>query len=330
MARRPRVIAEHKVCEIIPRAREGLPLPPTETTNILLKGILARAQRDDKVELHNFVMMGNHGHIHASPDKAANLPLFYCEVQKKTTDTLRAMMGLGSLRLWEDRTGVMMIDGLDDVINRLIYIFCNPTKADLVDSIDEYCGLNTWRDFTTCEANVNAEVHISAPWHPVASLPRLPTNRVLSKEQDRRMAEQLCASEEAIPHTLVIKPLAFLAQFGITDPVEIEEIRQTVIRRVREQEAEYRVKRTREKKAPLGAEKLQRQAYFKIHTPKEKGRKVFLICADKVRRLELLQAFQSIFDRCKECYQMAKAGVAAVWPPGTFIPWIPPKECCSF
>jgi hypothetical protein len=49
MPREIRVIRESTLYEITPRAREGLPLPPTETTNQLLTGILSRIQRADKV-----------------------------------------------------------------------------------------------------------------------------------------------------------------------------------------------------------------------------------------------------------------------------------------
>ena len=327
MARAPRVIIKGRVYEIVPRVREGLPLPPTKTTNILLGGILARTQRDEKVTLCNYVIMNNHGHIHAIPDKPEQLSRFYGEFQKKTTDTVRALLGQKSLRLWEDRTSVIMLDGLEDVINRLVYAFCNPAKADLVDSIDDYCGLNTWHAFTTCKPSVDAEVQIQSSWHPVASLPELPANRVLSETQDRALSARLLASKDSVRHVLVVKPFAWLAHFGISEPAEIEEIRQGIIRRVRENEAEYRAKRLKDHKAPMGVEKLKCQPYMKAHTPKQKSRKIFLICANKERRLELLRFFQDIFARCRECYEKVKSGISAVWPPGTFTPWLPPGEC---
>jgi hypothetical protein len=53
MGRQIRVVRENTPYAIVPRVREGLPLPPTETTNQLLTGTLSRVQRDDKVTLCN-------------------------------------------------------------------------------------------------------------------------------------------------------------------------------------------------------------------------------------------------------------------------------------
>ena len=224
-----------------------------------------------------------------------------------------------------------MLEGLEDCVNRLVYIFCNPTKAGLVDSIDEYPGLSTWNAFTTCEAKVSAEVTVNAPWHPVATLPRLSSSSVsLSRREDNTLSGQLCSSKASVAHKLVIKPFAWLEQYGVTESSEIEEIRKEVIQRVRELEAEYREGRRNERRSAMGAERLQREPYLKPHKPKTKERKIHLICSDNTRRVELLLFFQSIFDQCRECYQSIKDGIAAEWPPGTFVPWVPPKICYSF
>ena len=127
MPRTPRYFQQDKLYELVPRAREGLPLPPTDTTNELLKGILGRVQRDSKITLCNFVWMNNHPHIHGIPNKPHNFHAFYGELQKKTTDSVKALLGRDSLRLWEDRTSVMMIENLEDAIDRIEYIFANVT-----------------------------------------------------------------------------------------------------------------------------------------------------------------------------------------------------------
>jgi hypothetical protein len=97
MGREIRVVRENTLYEIVPRAREGLPLPPTETTNQLLTGILSRVQRDDKATLCNFVEMNNHTHHHVIPDNPHKYTNFYMEYQKKVTDTVRELTKLSRL-----------------------------------------------------------------------------------------------------------------------------------------------------------------------------------------------------------------------------------------
>jgi hypothetical protein len=63
---------------------------------------------------------------------------------------------------------------------------------------------------------------------------------------------------------------------------------------------------------------------MKPHKPKKKERKIYLICSDRELRLELLEQFQQILNRCRECYRKAKEGLRVEWPPGTFTPWFPP------
>lgn len=170
MPRANRIICKDALYEIVPRAREGLPLPPTELTNQLLTGILARTQRDQKVTLCNFVEMNNHTHQHCIPDKPEQHTKFYMEYQKKVTDTVRRLTHRSRLRLWEQRPSVIRLAEIEDAIKRVVYIFLNPAKAGLVNSIDEYPGLTTWKAFTTCEASVEAEVRLKAYWTPVSRL----------------------------------------------------------------------------------------------------------------------------------------------------------------
>ena len=79
MPHSPRVIFAGQVYEVVSRAREGLPLPPTGTTERILEGILGRVQRDYKVDLCNYVWMNNHGHSIVIPREAEMFPCFYGE-----------------------------------------------------------------------------------------------------------------------------------------------------------------------------------------------------------------------------------------------------------
>jgi hypothetical protein len=327
MGREIRVVRANTFYEIVPRARETLPLPPTETTNQLLAGILARTQRDEKVTLCNFVEMNSHTHQHVIPDNPNQHVKFYMEYQKKVTDSIRKLTKLRRLQLWEGRPSVIMLAELQDGINRMVYLFCNPAKAGLVASIDHYPGLNTWEAFKTCEPSVDAEVRIRAHWTPVSLLEPLPGGSRLSPANDREMAKQMRETEGTLEYELVVKPLAWLRAYGVTDPKQIEDIRQSIIRRVYAREAELAKDRLEEGKPILGAERLRQQPYLRPHTPKKKERRIFVICANDVVRPQIIASQKDITRQHGECYQALKDGRPHEWPPGTFIPWVPPKGC---
>lgn len=330
MPRTIRVIAEGQVYEVVPRAKNGLPLPPNQLTNTVLSGIIGRCQRYEEVTLSNFCLMNNHSHLQLITNVAHLLPKFLGELLKKTTDSVRAMLGFRSLRLWEDRASIILVPDLEDSISRLVYIFTNPTKAGMVDTIDEYPGLSSWNAFVSCPASLDAEVRTPVHWYPVAALPLIPRSGHLTDNEASRLCEQIALSTERVEAELVVKPFAWLAPYGVSDPTQIEAIRQRVISGVRELEAQYRAARAEKNQTAIGAKRLRLARYMEPHTPKRRDRKIFLICSNKEARIKFLGYFRDIFSKCRECYELAKSGATAIWPPGTFIPWLPPTAGCEF
>jgi hypothetical protein len=327
MPRTRRVYKNRSVYEVVSRAQHGLPLPPTEMTNEILSGIYGRAQRDDRVLLCNFVEMNNHSHILAMPKTPELFTHFYKELKKGITESVKALLGLSHLSLWEQRSMVAIVPTLEDIIARLVYIFCNPTKAGLVDSIDEFPGLSSWHAFKTCEPSLDATVSIPVRCYHKAAIPRLPDGDSLTEEEDRRFVSHLQCSEHVFEHDLVIKPLAWLEPFGITDPKRIQAVRERVIKLVYEQEAKYRKERTR---PVIGVEGLRRQRYFEPHTPAKRERKIFVICSDSEVRRRIISFVRQIAQKCRRCYEDLKRGLPVAWPEGVFIPWLPPRGFSSF
>ena len=141
------------------------------------------------------------------------------------------------------------------------------------------------------------------------------------------MATRLRESKHALDYELVIKPLAWLKLYGVTDPSQIESIRRRIITEVYAGEAQLAKERLEQGRGVMGAQRLRHQEYMKPHTPKKRERNIFLICSNHSLRPALIKIFQDIFAACRKCYQALKAGLPHEWPPGTFIPWVPPREC---
>jgi REP element-mobilizing transposase RayT len=328
MPRRIRIIpGELTSLEIIPRTRESLPFPPCKTSNALLQGILARTQRDEKVELCHFVSMNSHFHLHVLPKKEPHQVCnFYGELQKKMTDTLRTLLGKSHLRLWEDRTSVIHVETLEDMVDRLVYIYTNPSVAGLCNSISEYPGLSSWEAFTTCSPSIEAVFEVNVFWFPLRCLEPLPEDKRLMPEQDASYLESLMRHRKKVPSSYQIKPFLWLKRYGISDVTEIEKIRQTVISRVQEVEAQLRAERQSPCASP---QRLQSAQFHTPHTPKKlpNSTKVFLICKDKKRRNSILSCFRDVIRRYRTLYEDARRGIKDLcWPPGTCIPWLPATE----
>ena len=321
MARKRRYIKPEALHEVVSRTEGTLPLPPTELTNELLRGIYARSQRDDEIDLCNFVHMNNHTHEQIVPRSAQALCNFYKETKKRTTEAVKRLLGRKRLTLWEPRSNVEYIPRLPDAVTRVVYLFCNPASAGLVDSIEQYPALNTWDAFKNCEPSVESAVLIPARCYYQSAIPQLSETNSLTEVEDQITTSMLKELKKGYAHNLIIRPFAWLKPFGITDPAQIEAIRQEIIARVLAREEELR--QTREHPV-IGAERLKRQEYFRPHEPKERGRKTFVYCSDSSVRAEVIAKSESLDKECRRLYKLVLAGEEVTWPPGVFIPWVRP------
>jgi len=313
------------VYEVCFRAREGLPLPTRRIIKLVIDSALARTQRDDKVIICDYLWMANHPHILLISQDVTALKNFYGELKKRITDMLKRMLGLDALRLWEEKGArVMQILDLEKAKRQLAYYFLNPVTAGLVDSIDHYPGESTWRAFCTCEPRVDAFVETTVPW---IRLPSIPTLRTLTPTvgEETQVINQIKAANKRT-ESFRVHPLAWLKVFGITEPDEIEAIRQEIIALVRAGEQECRERRQKERKQLRGAVKLLLEGIMLTgHKPAKRGRSVFFLSSIKELRIGFHAKYRDFCERCRECYLLACRGVKdLVWPDGAFVPPILP------
>jgi hypothetical protein len=309
------------------RALEGLPFVATHYMKLLLCGIIARAQRDYKVTLCHFLWMGNHAHMLAvfnDPQQAAN---FYAEVQKKVTESLKSLLGLPHLRLWERRPVVAQVLDLPAAVGQIAYLYANPARANLVETVSEYPGCSSWAAFKelvasgTCQ--LDAKVEREVMWVPYSKIPPLPAT-VLKKHADLDFTELL--TRRGMPHKLELYPNAWMKCFAVREPEQVAQINQAVLTHLTESEQQHRDKRVKESKGVLGERRLRVQPIQRPHTPKgrETRRRVFVICSDKDERIRFIEKVKALCRLARRYYRDAIKGIHRNWPPGMFKPPLRP------
>jgi hypothetical protein len=252
---------------------------------------------------------------------------FYAEVQKKITESLKALLGLPHLRLWGGRPVVAHIADLPAAIEQIAYLYANPARANLVDSISHYPGCSSWDLFQETLASdpdqVSAKVEYPALWIPYSKIPLLPT-QVLKKHADIDFADRL--SQKGVPHTLELHPNAWMKCFGITSPEDVADINQKVLASLAKREQEARGKRVAEDKGVLGERLLKLQPVTRAHVPKDRARRrrVFVICSDREERIRIIRNVKELCRLAREYYYDALRGILRNWPPGMFRPPLRP------
>jgi hypothetical protein len=247
----------------------------------------------------------------------AALTHFHERLKKRLTDFLKRLLNIQHLSLWDNRTTLGEVLDLEAAIERVVYTFLNPVRAGLVRSIDDYAGCNTWKEFISAPADVNATVEKVVPWILATDIETLSQeNPSLSEERSliKAINEYALARDT---HTLRVMPFKWLEAFGLVDPIEIEKVRQRIISQVRQEEAKITPKR----------EPLRRIEGFVVtdrYLPPKKDRKVFMYSSCKERRFAFLATFRRFIIQCAECYRLMKQGVIDVlWPPECFKPPVP-------
>jgi hypothetical protein len=116
------VCAPYRACPSIRccAPTQDRPFVCTNYMQMLLDSIMARVQRDMKVQLCHKLWMANHVHIIiVTKDKTA-CKQFYGEVQKQITEAVKRLLGLKHLKLWKSNgTSVIPIQDIDTACYRI-------------------------------------------------------------------------------------------------------------------------------------------------------------------------------------------------------------------
>ncbi len=322
MGKTRRYIEANKPHALIIRVREGIPFVPTDYMNTLIESAMARALRDENVDLCAYTWMGNHAHMLIVPRDTIKCVAFYQELKKKVADYTKALLGYKSIALWEARPVVAQVRSVADVVDQIAYLYANPASADLVDTIGHYPGVSSFADFIGTNTLLHATHTKSCPWIRNPAITPL-ASRLVSRFEDRAITTALIESA-TIEHDLVLKPYVWLKAFGITTPTEIADVKRRILESLLAKEAEARLKRAG--RAAFGADYLRLQPIMQPHTPPPTGRRIYVISSDDKDRLDFIATVRHFCKICKKCYKLClqSRGSEAKWPPGAIRPHLPP------
>lgn len=323
MPRGRRYIESGAVYEICFRAKASLPLVAHKFLNFIIKCVLARVQRDEKVILCHDIWNGSHPHIIVVTKDAEQATFFYGEVQKKITDIIKRLLGKNSLNIWDGKPSVIKLGDLEAVIDRIAYLYANPAQDNLETRMENFPGLSSWNEFQASLDKIDAKTSEECPWIRLRSVPELSSSNP-SQSEGSKIIEQLCKANKEL-HLLVREPNRWMRCFGIQQDSDVERINSQIISQLRQREVLAEDRRIKRNKKVLGAKKLQNQPLLKPHTPKKNERKIFIFASVKEIRLEFIERFEKFTADCKDCLRRWRAGELSVtWPLGAFKPPLRP------
>jgi putative transposase len=133
--------------------KEFFALPMSEVWNIMLAQ-LSKANKEHKLAIHAFVLMGNHFHLLCqTPD--ANLDMAMHTIMRSTSMIISSRAKSVN-HLWGGRYKWSLIDNQAYYYQVYRYIFQNPLRAGLVERVERY-------PYSTLKASVPFPLHSHIP-----------------------------------------------------------------------------------------------------------------------------------------------------------------------
>jgi REP element-mobilizing transposase RayT len=313
MASPPRITLPGTTVLLTCRVQKGLPFVATLYMANIIWSYLARAQTLFPITISHFLVMGNHIHFIIVVRNPENVSAFMDHFKTETAHVINRLLGKTHHSFWGASFDCVPILTVDDVIEKIGYVYTNPQKADLIRTIEEYPGVSSWEMW---QGGVSRKV--------VPTLRRVYFSKLrkfkLSRKEQRRLADEIVAQSKET-QTFTLSPDAWMQTFGITDPEEMRDINKRIVKRVRELELEYEEKRIREGKGVLGPDYLIDRPLDADFEPKKFQKRAWCICRDIPRRVQFIQFLKKLRAQAIEVRERWRVGDYSVpYPLGLFPP----------
>jgi len=321
-SQQPRIILSNMPHELCFRVRSGLPFPTWRLMKLLLTSAMASSVRNYNVKICHFLWMANHLHLIVIPQDASQLIKFYGEFKKRITDYLKILLGESSMSLWEENSMIAPILDYEGMIKRIAYLFSNPAKADLIDTISKYDHLSSY-DYLVKANDEDFSENIIVPWIRLPTLTKLPSLR-LSNKQDEQIVNSLTAQTKKTVH-LSITPFAWLKCYSDVNKKNSLDAKGDILRMVKEYENNAFQTRISNNKKTTGMGKLFTQGIILIYKSTKKSIRPFVFAGEPELRSMAITIMKAMAKKARELYFKACSGEKVVWLPGMFPPPLIPR-----
>ena len=308
MSRKRKIYPRDTVLFISSSVQEGLPFIPCILINAIMEGIIARAQSLYGQELIAYCFMANHLHLMIRVTSPKQAYQFVGFVKSESAKAINQLLGRGSHTVWQEGFDSPIILTSDKVIEKIVYIYLNPVKARLVNTIDEYPGLSSWKALTT------GKLTRSVKWIRRATIKKLAKVAMTYSEQLEVLTKLRKANDTR--HDLTITPYKFIESFKDMCHFKSEVIEREIVRRVRTGEDEYK------KLNPdvMGVRKITRQAINAPYDSKRAGQHTIFLSSDIDLRVTALTWHKYKSKKAKAAWETLQYGLTSDLPAGFYGP----------
>lgn len=291
---------------------EGLLLLANPLCEALIKSCLASAQELYPVTICHHLIQATHGHFLLVVDNPEDVKDFIRHFKTESAHLLNNLLGRQKRTIWCEGYDSPVVLTLERAMSTIAYIYTNPVKDELVETIDLFPGVSSWKMFLKGEHTKR--------WKRL----RRPAVRTLLHHSPRAYVQESerLLREARTMHTFRIEPNAWLSAFGITDPEEQAEKNRQLIEMIRAREDA--AERAREGRPVLGREALMTRVIDLSYRPERSGRRMACLCEDRSLRSQFIEMLKGLYTLAKEVSERWRRGdISVPFPPGLYPPSFP-------
>lgn len=313
----PKIVFNNTVILATTSVEEDFCFPCNPLVTEILHGCLYKALSHHPVTLCHFVVEATHIHFILYVTNPDDVKGFMERFKTESAHAINRLLGRKKRTIWCEGYDSPPLLDIAKAIDKIIYVYENPSKDGLEDSINKYPGISTWRHF--CNHKNNFDTYYIAR-NDIEQLP----DRFLKFEDYKVLRKMLVYKKKRASYK--IDPNAWMKAFNIQDPQEIERINHNIIAGVYEREANHRALRKAQKKGIVGAKKLLQQRPGERYVPERAGRRMWCLATDKDIRIQFINFVKSLLDKGKRVLARWRQGDFSLsYPIGLYPPSLPKR-----
>jgi REP element-mobilizing transposase RayT len=290
MARPPRILLPHTVVMLTSRVQQGLPFVSAPLMDLIVWSALGVAQSLYPLKIMAFVVMGNHIHLIVLVEDPTTVESFMERFKCETAHAINRLLGRRQVTVWCEGYDSPVILTIDDLVEKLAYVYANPVRAHRSASIGEYQGVSSWGMFTSGQL-VREVTRVRRTF-----LVPIATGKVSTATRLEEAALVENQATEALPFTL--SPHAWTTAFE--NQSTPERLKERVLQRVQEIEAQMATVRERERISLPSEFEVTSQPIDTPYSPKKFGKRVWCICGDIPMRIAFISFIKSLREKARK------------------------------
>ena len=294
---------------------EGLLLKPNPLIRLILESCLAKAQALHRVRICHFLFEETHVHMILVVDNPEDIPNFIGRFKTESAHAINRLLGRRKRTVWCEGYDSPILGSPVDVIKQLVYLYTNPSKDDLVDSIEEYPNLSTWENYKTKEHKIASIPYKRRDIHKLSSL----------NPTDVEILNNVQRLEEEYPDRIELElaPDAWMEIMEVPDR-DRAKINERIISIVHKTDTRFQKRREKEQKKAMGRERLLTSPFSLNYKSERKGKKSYCISSSISLRVHIIQTVKALINKGKEVLEKWRAGDHALrYPIGIYPPSMP-------